>query len=161
MQLSRETEYAIRCIYLLARDPARVVGVEEIARTMQIPRSFLAKILQKLTRAGFLRSTRGAHGGFSLAREPSDIRLYDIFVLTEGPAVADDSCAVSKQVCRLDGFCVLHPFWVKIRRDLTRLLKANTAAELGVVSRYLNRIQPGLKRTEESLGEPRGRAASD
>jgi len=144
MQISRETEYAVRCIYFLARDPARVTGIDEMARTLQIPRSFLAKILQKLAREGFVRSTRGARGGFRLAREPAAIRLYDIFVLTEGPAAAGNGCAVSKAVCGLDGFCVLHPFWIKIRRDLTRLLKERTAAELDVVSRYLKRINPAL-----------------
>ncbi len=144
MQISRETEYAIRCIYLLARDPGRVTGIDEIARTLQIPRSFLAKILQKLARGGLVRSTRGVHGGFSLARKPETVRLYDIFVLTEGTAAAANSCVVSKDVCGLDGFCVFHPFWIKIRRDLTRLLKAKSAAELDVVSLYLKRLKPVL-----------------
>jgi len=144
MQISRETEYAVRCVYFLARDPERITAIDKIARRLQIPRSFLAKILQSLARGGVVRSTRGAHGGFSLARRPAAIRLYDIFVLTEGAAAVENSCAVSKDVCGLDGFCVLHPFWIEIRRDLTRLLKSKSAADLDVVSGYLKRLKPML-----------------
>lgn len=137
MQFSRETDYAVRCIYYLARVPDRVAGIEEIARSMRIPRAFLAKILQKLTRAGLVRSKRGARGGFALARAPRAIRIYDIFSLTEGPAATQNHCAVSKEICGLESFCALHPFWVKMRRDFARLLRTSSAAELGAVGRLL------------------------
>ena len=69
MQITRETDYAIRCVLHLARQPRRVAPAAEIAAATQVPRIFLAKILQRLAKAGIVVSQRGVQGGFSLARD--------------------------------------------------------------------------------------------
>jgi len=68
MQIKRETDYAIRCVYYLAGTEQDVVMMDEIAAEMEIPKSFAAKILQKLVRAGIVSSFQGIKGGFRLAR---------------------------------------------------------------------------------------------
>ncbi|HUX13111.1 MAG TPA: Rrf2 family transcriptional regulator [Spirochaetia bacterium] len=123
MQITRKTDYAIRCVYYLAANPTAVTMIGEIASRMDIPNSFLAKIAQKLAQAGIVRSHRGANGGFTLAKAPSDISLFDIMVLMEGP-VALNMCAVRTKECELSGTCSIHPFWVQLRRGIEEKLKA-------------------------------------
>ncbi|HSW61805.1 MAG TPA: Rrf2 family transcriptional regulator [Dissulfurispiraceae bacterium] len=65
MQIKRETDYAIRCIFYLAGREDHLVLVDEIAQEMAIPKSFAAKILQKLARAGLVHLLSGSEGRVS------------------------------------------------------------------------------------------------
>ena len=79
MQITRAGEYAIIGLLYLARQPAgRTVMVDEISDAEKVPSSFLAKIFQSLAKAGLIQSQRGAGGGFTLVRPPSDINLLEI-----------------------------------------------------------------------------------
>lgn len=88
MKLSAKTEYA--CIALL--ELAAVHGRKEplqiraIAQRHQIPPRFLVQILLQLKGAGLVQSTRGAAGGYQLARPPQKISLGDVLDVLEGPA---------------------------------------------------------------------------
>lgn len=136
MQISRETEYAVRCVTYLAREPERTAMIDDIARDMEIPRSFLAKILQKLARASLVVSFRGAKGGFRLAKPPEEISLYELFLQTEGPAAARDTCAVSKKRCGAGGYCAIHPVWDNARKDLIEMLRKECISDLGRTLRF-------------------------
>lgn len=122
LSIKRETDYAIRCVYYLSGKPGEVTMVDEIAREMCIPKSFLAKILQKLAKAHVVKSHVGVRGGFFLAREACDITLYDVIVAVEGP-VAMNRCTVKKKECALSSKCAVHPVWVTVRRDVEKILK--------------------------------------
>jgi len=122
LQIRRETDYAIRCIYYLAGKEKQVIMADEISREMKMPRSFIAKILQKLSRAGVVASTVGVKGGFSLSRSPHRISLYDIIVAIEGP-IALNRCTVDKRSCSLSRTCKIHPIWIDVRREIEQILK--------------------------------------
>lgn len=96
--------------------------VEEISREMNIPRSFLAKILQKLAKTKIVRSHRGIKGGFTLARKPKDINIYDVVMAIEGP-IAVNVCAVNKKLCDMSDRCRIHPVWVEVRREIEKILR--------------------------------------
>ena len=122
MQITRETDYAIRCVYYLAGKPDEVTMVDEISKEMCIPKSFLAKILQKLSRAKIVRSYRGVKGGFRLAKRPENISIDDVIKATEGP-VAMNICAIDKKQCGFSDRCKIHPVWVSLRKDVEGILK--------------------------------------
>ena len=122
LQIKRETDYAIRCVYYLAEKDKQVVMVDEISREMKAPRSFVAKILQKLAKAGIVNSYVGVRGGFYLAREPEKISLYDIITVIEGP-IALNKCTVSDRSCSLSRTCRVHPIWVSVRKEIEEILK--------------------------------------
>src|SRR5512146_1111192 len=85
MQLTREGDYGIRSVLYLARQPFKKISfVTEISEEYKIPRSFLAKILQKLVKAKIVRSYRGVKGGFSLAKQARDITLLEVLEAIEG-----------------------------------------------------------------------------
>ena len=123
MQITRETDYAIRCVYYLAGKKDVVIMVDEIAREMCTPKSFLSKILQKLARADIVKSFRGVNGGFQLSRDPSKISLLDVIEAVQGP-VAMNICAVDKKACKLRSTCAIHPVWVDIRAKVEKILRS-------------------------------------
>lgn len=129
MQITRETDYAIRCVLYLAGKRGSVTMVDEIARNMSIPKSFLAKILQKLGRAGITRSYRGVKGGFELAMEPGDISLLDVIEAVQG-VVAMNVCALDKSLCNLSDNCSVHPVWVGVRKEVEKILREKNLADL-------------------------------
>ena len=129
MLVTRETDYAVRTVLYLAREPDRTASVTEVARAMHIPKSFLAKILQRLVRSHILNSTRGVNGGFQLARKPSDITLLSILEAIQGPA-GINLCAVDSRKCKWSASCSVHPVWVGIRKEVERRLKKQTIAVL-------------------------------
>ncbi|MBI5101121.1 MAG: Rrf2 family transcriptional regulator [Nitrospirae bacterium] len=115
MEITQETDYAVRCVLFLSRtSPEKNVMIEEIAGSMEIPRSFLAKILQKLSKAGIVRSFRGVRGGFRLTRAPLDITLLDVVEAIEGP-VTMNKCGIEGKLCNFSGTCTVHPVWKKLR----------------------------------------------
>ncbi len=96
--------------------------IDEIAREMQVPKSFLAKILQKLARASLVKSFRGVKGGFRLARVPAEVSLLDVVEAIEGE-VAMNVCSLDKALCGRSSNCPIHPVWVEIREDFRKILK--------------------------------------
>jgi len=84
--ITRATEYAIRAILFMSRQPAgEIVYKKDICKAQEITPAFLTKILQPLIKDGIVGSQRGVGGGFYLAKEPAEITLLDIIKSQEGP----------------------------------------------------------------------------
>ena len=129
MLITRETDYAIRCILHLAQNEGRIVRVTEIAQAMHIPKNFLAKIIQRLVRSRLLTSTRGAQGGFQLAKKPAEITLLAIIESIQRCAGIND-CALDHNRCTRSATCSVHPVWVKIRKEVENRLRKQTILSL-------------------------------
>lgn len=128
MLVTRETDYAVRTVLHLARNPGTMASVTDIAGAMQIPRTFLAKIVQRLARRRILKSVRGSRGGFRLARPAARITLFEIMDAIQGPAPIND-CAVDSRRCAFSSRCVVHPVWVDLRKQVESRLKRETIAK--------------------------------
>jgi Rrf2 family protein len=128
MQITRETDYAIRCVHFLSSRHDRTLIVDRIAEQMCIPKTFLAKILQKLVKAGIVKSFRGAKGGCQLTRGPEDITLLDVIEAIQGP-VAMNACALDSSVCGLSSKCSVHPVWIEVRKEVEAILRKKNFAE--------------------------------
>jgi len=129
MLVTRETDYAVRCILYLAQDDDQISNVTEVSRKMHIPKTFLAKIFQRLVKAGLVKSIRGMNGGFRLAKKPIDISLLDIMEAIQGPSCIN-VCAVDSKKCKRSVFCSVHPFWVRLRREVNQRMKEQTIDKL-------------------------------
>jgi Rrf2 family protein len=129
MQIKRETDYAIRCVYYLAGKEQDMVLMDEVAKEMVIPRSFAAKILQKLVHAGIVESFQGIKGGFRLARKSNEITLYDVLQAIEGPLTLN-LCTEDAMACDLSQTCKVHPFWVSVRGQVEDILRRITFAAM-------------------------------
>jgi len=129
MLVTRETDYAVRCVLYLAQGEDVVASVSEIAGRMRIPKSFLAKILQRLMREGIVESIRGVNGGFRLLKDPAHITLLEVLTAIQGVAPVN-SCAIDKRRCSMSSHCVVHPVWLDIRREIERRLATQTITSL-------------------------------
>jgi Rrf2 family protein len=131
MQVTRETDYAIRCVYYLAGKKSGVTMVDEISKEMNIPKSFLAKILQKLGKGSLVKSYRGVKGGFMLARAPEEISLLKVIEAVQGP-LSMNICALDKALCERSTACAIHPVWVEVRREVEKILRRKNFADLRI-----------------------------
>lgn len=86
MKVSVQVDYACRVMAELARlhGSGELAQIEHLAETEAVPANFLAQILLKLRNHGLITSRRGNQGGYTLARPPEEISLYDILVAVEG-----------------------------------------------------------------------------
>ena len=79
MKISYKGDYALKALFELAlryeQDSSGTVPINEIAKFGDMPKKFLEQILLTLVKGGFVKSRRGAGGGFTLAREPGDIKI--------------------------------------------------------------------------------------
>lgn len=95
MKLSVKSEYAILAMIDLAeRESEGLQHIEDIARRKNIPRKFLEQILLILKRAGYVRSKRGAKGGYRIGKSPSEISLAEIIRLMDGALAPVESVSV-------------------------------------------------------------------
>jgi Rrf2 family transcriptional regulator, cysteine metabolism repressor len=86
LSITTKSPYALRALTELARMGAETpVPIGELARRREIPVQFLEQLFAVLRRAGLLRSQRGVKGGYSFAREPSEITVLELVELLDGP----------------------------------------------------------------------------
>ena len=142
MFLTREADYAVRCVLFLSREAGRTASAAEISKAALVPRGFLAKILQRLAKRGIVRSTKGAAGGFALSRPPGEVCLLDVIEALQGP-LAINACAVDEKACDLADACAAHPIWVELRKGMEERLKEETFAKL------IKREKGGLTRARK------------
>jgi Rrf2 family protein len=107
MQITKAGEYGVLGLIALARRPVgEVVMIDVLCDEEAIPKSFLGKIFQSLTKAGIVRSARGSGGGFSLARPAAEISSLEIIEAIEGP-IALQRCLETGADCEHMGGCAL------------------------------------------------------
>ncbi len=85
-------------LYIANHDGSRPWSASEIAGDLRVSEAHLGKVLQRLTRLGFLTSRRGPKGGFTLGREPSTITILDILTAIDGPLDAG-GCLLGRPLC--------------------------------------------------------------
>lgn len=129
MQITRQADYAVRAmIYLVQQGSQHRAATSRIALEKQIPPSFLAKIVSQLSVAGLLQTSRGAHGGVSLAKDPGQITLLDVVEAIDGPIMLND-CVNDQGVCVFGEICPMRPVWCDAQRHLIERLKTTTFAD--------------------------------
>jgi Rrf2 family protein len=85
VKFSEAASLALHTMSYLAVAADRLVAVREVAEALEVSENHLAKVMQRLARAGLCQSTRGPKGGFALTRESREIRLIEIYEAIEGP----------------------------------------------------------------------------
>jgi Rrf2 family protein len=125
------TEYAIRGIAELASrvETGKPLLLDELVKGTDLPRDFLAKVFQRLVKAGLLRSAKGRGGGFSLPKPPHEITLLHIVNAIDGPGRLD-RCVLGLSRCSDDMPCAQHDLYRPLRQRLNAYLESTTVADL-------------------------------
>ncbi len=118
-------------------------SLTEIAQAEDLPRAYLEQLVMSLRDAGLVTSTRGARGGYELARPPAGVSMSEVLRALEGP-IAPMVCA-SEDVdhaatCGRTTGCTVNVLWVRIREAITEALESMTLADL--VPSSLVRVEP-------------------
>jgi len=133
--LSATCKYGIRAVIFIASrpDPKINTGLKQISDELRIPRPYLAKILQALSRKKILHSSKGPHGGFYLLVPPGKLTLMDIIEAIDGGDFFD-SCYVTGEKCSFDqpdkGVCILHDELRKEKDNLAKFFSSKTIGDL-------------------------------
>lgn len=158
---STKGEYGVRLMVQLGRHfgtgPA---SLAEIASAEDMPRAYLEQLAFVLRDAGLVVSTRGAHGGYELARAPQLIQMSEVLRALEGP-LAPMICATEEDahdLCGRTSSCTVNLLWVRVRDAVAGALDGVTLADL-VPQRIVN-LQPAAEAPAQPAAQPAEGAAS-
>jgi Rrf2 family protein len=122
MQITRQADYAVRAVlYLSKMNNGSRAPTSLIARDQHIPSSFLAKIISQLSVAGVVQTSRGARGGVSLSRPPSNITLLEVVEAIDGPITLNE-CVSNPLSCEFCDTCEVQPIWSSAQSRLVDYL---------------------------------------
>lgn len=128
---SKACEYAIRSTLFIAGESQkeRRTSLKEIARAINSPEAFTAKILQKLVQQNIVNSIKGPRGGFFIDKEKNTTKLAEIVRAIGGDSIMN-GCALGLEKCSEDHPCPLHFDFVNIRSGLKHMLETTSIFEL-------------------------------
>ena len=130
MKLSTKGRYGLKAMFELSLNHSRgPVSIKSIASKQNIPEQYLEQIFSKLKKANLIKSVRGAQGGYLLSRRASDITVYDILVVLEGPISISD-CLSDEGVCENSNSCVTKLVWAKMRDAMENVMKSITLCDM-------------------------------
>lgn len=127
---SQACKYAIRAMFLLAQrtEKSRFVGIKEIADGLDAPQHFTAKILQELSKKGYILSAKGPNGGFMLSEEQLKTTLMDIVIAMDGNKIVT-SCCLGLSDCSEKNPCPVHFEYKSIRKKITTMLSSTKVSD--------------------------------
>ena len=130
MQLTRAADYAVRVMVHLATLPAHErVLLPVFAEATGAPESFLSKVLQALSRAGFISSRRGQSGGFEILERGRKSSMREVIEAIDGPLCLN-VCLISGGSCPRRAWCPAHPVWVEAQQAMLDVLSDAVIADL-------------------------------
>ena len=121
LKMSRLTDYGTVVLAHLAGDPGAVCSAADVAKATGIAVPTVSKLLKSLGRADLVTSTRGANGGYRLARDPSEISAANVIDALEGP-VSITECSASDSHCDYEDVCIVGGAWQRINVAIRRAL---------------------------------------
>jgi len=137
MKLTTKGEYATRILMELSTaEGLGPISVHDLAARTGISTKYLEQIMGRLREARVVRSRRGSHGGYELAREPEDLTVGEVVRLMDGP-LAPSACASSSAHvacptyrCPSEASCALRGLWLDVRDAIAGVLDGMTFADL-------------------------------
>ena len=137
MLFSTKAEYGVRLMIELGRQAgSEPVALSAVAEAERLPLSYLEHLVAKLRKAGLVSSTRGAHGGYRLARPAEEITMDEVVEALEGqiaPMECFHETPEGKVLCSHehdDDACSTKLLWMRVQGGVTRALSGTTLAEL-------------------------------
>ncbi|HEY7590689.1 MAG TPA: Rrf2 family transcriptional regulator [Candidatus Limnocylindrales bacterium] len=135
MRLSRRSEYGLRALVDLVRhaEEARAIPLAALAKRNNLPAKFLEQIMARLKGAGIVRTTLGAHGGYTMAMDPAEVSIGRVIRLLDG-ALAPLPCVSLRYYgrcsCPDEATCPLRDVMLDVRDNILEILDVQTLAEL-------------------------------
>jgi len=130
MLISRTGQYAIQAlVYMGLPGAGSSVNVQDLAKNLDVPAAYLAKVMQVLGHHGLVSSTRGRTGGFRLGMAAENISLMQVLSLVEGEKFHHE-CLLGLKQCGDETACPMHTKWKPIKTELLEVLESQNIAVL-------------------------------
>ena len=145
--ISNTCKYGIRAVIYIAVNTKgeEKIGIKKISEDLDLPGPFLGKIMQSLAKKKLLNSVKGPHGGFSLAKDPYDISLYDIVKIIDGTDVFNE-CLIGVKICENNPDHAKHcPFMERSHGVRESLKKAFKEQSIGEFAKGINSVDKILQ----------------
>lgn len=146
MRLTAFTDYALRVLMYAAAADDRLITIEETAKSYDISRAHLMKVVNALTRAGYVRAVRGRSGGFTLAKRPEDINLGAVVRATE-PDFSLVECFATGNQCIITNSCRFPQVLNEALSAFITTLDRYTLADIMLTKRDFDRPRTPIKGT--------------
>ena len=129
MNFNKTTSYALNILSYMANHCEKSMSADFLHSKLGIPYQYLRQILTKLSKTGFISSSRGRRGGFELTRDIETIYIADIIEAMEG-LEGFNKCILGFQECPFDNKCAIHNQWDESRNNILKILKKTSLANL-------------------------------
>lgn len=129
MWVSTKAQYGLRALIEIARQDGEAVPLKDVSERQGLSQHYLEQIASNLRRAGFIKSVRGAHGGYRLARPADQINAYDVVTAMEG-SIAPVQCVEDDHSCDSQNVCGTQDLWFRVDAALREVLGNTTLADL-------------------------------
>jgi Rrf2 family cysteine metabolism transcriptional repressor len=130
MKISTRTRYGMRALLELALAyKAGPLQIKVIAKKQNISNKYLEQLVGIIRSGGLVRSIRGPHGGYVLAKSPEEIKLSEIFRILEGPVLTVE-CVENEDVCPSHEDCVTRRLWIEVNEAVLNVLENKTLHDL-------------------------------
>jgi len=140
LKISTKGRYAVRVMLDLAlNDTGEYVKVREIAKRQEISEKYLEQIIAVLNKAGYVRSTRGAQGGYKIAKDPSQYTVGMVLRLTEGSRWPVACLETESNECERCDTCETLQVWKDLNNAINKVVDSVTIADL--VARHQEKIE--------------------
>lgn len=138
MKISTKGRYALRLMLDLAiNNTGEYIKIKNISERQEISEKYLEQIVNVLNKAGFLKSVRGAQGGYKLAKPPKEYTVGMILRLTEG-SLAPVSCIEDDSECNRINECVTIEVWKQLNTAINNVVDNITLEDL--LDWYMNKV---------------------
>jgi FeS assembly SUF system regulator len=127
--LSKLADYGVIVATHLALAPVRLENAATIAAATRLPLATVAKLLKALAHAGVVTATRGAAGGYRLARPASEVSVAEVIAAIDGD-IGLTQCSVHVDECAHTTYCPTRPHWAAINRAVGAALQAVTLDDM-------------------------------
>ncbi|MDQ0226322.1 RrF2 family transcriptional regulator [Metabacillus niabensis] len=136
MKVSSKGEYALRALLILGQHQGKVMTIQEISEKTLVTINYLEQILLQLKKLDYVKSKRGASGGYFLHKNTNEVNIGEVIRNLEGPLSPMGCASITKyEPCPLEAGCQLKPLWSLVRDTIAFVLERTTLEDL-----LLNRI---------------------
>src|SRR5262252_8704539 len=147
--LSKLADYGVIVATHLAAYPARQVTASAVAIETRLPQATVAKVLKALAHAGLVAASRGAGGGYRLARSANEISVAQVVAAIDGD-IGLTQCSIHVDECARTSYCPTRPHWAAIKRAVGEALSAISLDAMLTPAAFVPRMaSPAASQTDE------------
>ena len=130
MKLNTTSQYAIRIMtFIVQNNNDKLFNAKKISEALEIPYKYMTNIMTQLVVANIITSTRGREGGYSIAKEPSEIKIIDILEAVK-ECLHETDCLLGIGACNKNKKCALHDKWKEPQKSILDMFQNTTLNDI-------------------------------